>query len=694
MRSILQFMKKKLEQNAFLGFVICVSLLFTQIASAQIPASLSGVYVYQDTSCTTADIEGYVEGTFNPPLTLKYQIGTGLVRSVPVSTSSAGASGKTVFTATMTNLSVGSTYYYWMLGSAVGDTPIRSSGTSTFTFDPTMSGCGGTGTARISGLSVIPGSDDASATITGSITNGGYDDKTIEISYRQKVFGVGPVVDFDTKKIDITSLGGKGGVDAFKVVLTGLKAVDYEYRIGDSKKPIFYDGSGTFTVGGGPTGTNKASITKVVPSETSVEIYGTIVGKFELPYINYAKSSADLLSPTRRSIVETKITDTGNDFIFNTTKLEAGTTYYFQVVSEFNKPFSSVGSFKTTGGVAEVKEDQTKFTPGLITLKYKPNILATWGESNITQTKATIFGKMINLKVVPVVQIVRMGGEIVLEYTPDILKDGRFSDVITDLDPDTSYAVFIVDSKDKSVVFNKFNTFITRQIIASPSVTGIGNDNAIISVRGTDGIGGLEVMYSTDAIGVENFSTATMIKTWGWNYEAKLDGLTPDTEYFFRIKIRSYDSDGTITYSDLGTFRTGKGSMVNQESNGERVIPYIVGSAESRDTPLFDGGIVPCSGVDETGKIPTCTFDKLMKLVNNIISLMLFLIAPGLAALMFLYGGFLILTSGGNTEKVGHAKKIFMMAITGILIAFCAWIIVKSILVGLGYNTSFYPTFY
>lgn len=112
--------------------------------------------------------------------------------------------------------------------------------------------------------------------------------------------------------------------------------------------------------------------------------------------------------------------------------------------------------------------------------------------------------------------------------------------------------------------------------------------------------------------------------------------------------------------------------------------------------------LIPCSGVVTEGAetIPgapenkVCTFSDFIKLGKNIIDFLIFVVAPLIAMAILVWGGFLILTAGGSTEQVGEAKKLFWKALTGLLIAMCAWIIVKTILILLGYNTDIFPAFY
>ena len=93
-------------------------------------------------------------------------------------------------------------------------------------------------------------------------------------------------------------------------------------------------------------------------------------------------------------------------------------------------------------------------------------------------------------------------------------------------------------------------------------------------------------------------------------------------------------------------------------------------------------GLVPCDGSREN----PCDFNAFMALINKVIRFILFALAIPIAAIMFAYAGFLMVTSGGSTEARGKAKKIFTNAAYGLVIAATAWLIVRTILSILGYD--------
>jgi hypothetical protein len=102
-------------------------------------------------------------------------------------------------------------------------------------------------------------------------------------------------------------------------------------------------------------------------------------------------------------------------------------------------------------------------------------------------------------------------------------------------------------------------------------------------------------------------------------------------------------------------------------------------------TPTTTNGLVPCGTIANPG---ACDFNALMTLVNKVISFVLFRLAVPIAAIMFVYAGFLLLTSGGEVSKKTKAKDIFVNVAIGLIIAAAAWLIVHTILLILGYTGS------
>ncbi|OGZ07793.1 MAG: hypothetical protein A3D65_05695 [Candidatus Lloydbacteria bacterium RIFCSPHIGHO2_02_FULL_50_13] len=88
-------------------------------------------------------------------------------------------------------------------------------------------------------------------------------------------------------------------------------------------------------------------------------------------------------------------------------------------------------------------------------------------------------------------------------------------------------------------------------------------------------------------------------------------------------------------------------------------------------------GIVVCGNTKEDA----CTFEKLIDQVQVVINFLIFMIAAPLAAVMFVYAGFLYVTNAGNESKIKEAHEIFWNVFIGLVIALAAWLTINFILV-------------
>ncbi len=101
-------------------------------------------------------------------------------------------------------------------------------------------------------------------------------------------------------------------------------------------------------------------------------------------------------------------------------------------------------------------------------------------------------------------------------------------------------------------------------------------------------------------------------------------------------------------------------------------------------TPPATGwkGLVPCDG----SAAKPCDWNALMTLIDTVIKFILYALSIPIAAIMFAYAGFLMVTSGGNTENRGKAKSIFSSVVFGLVFVAGAYLIVKTVLSILGFN--------
>ncbi len=104
--------------------------------------------------------------------------------------------------------------------------------------------------------------------------------------------------------------------------------------------------------------------------------------------------------------------------------------------------------------------------------------------------------------------------------------------------------------------------------------------------------------------------------------------------------------------------------------------PIPIGATDSGDGGTIGGptspggGLVPCGGTD-------CDLNDLYQLIINIIQFMIE-IAGILAVLFFLYGGFVILTSGGSSERMQTGKRAVTAAAVGLVIVLASIIIIHT----------------
>ncbi|ETB63836.1 TPA: hypothetical protein DIC38_02140 [Candidatus Nomurabacteria bacterium] len=123
--------------------------------------------------------------------------------------------------------------------------------------------------------------------------------------------------------------------------------------------------------------------------------------------------------------------------------------------------------------------------------------------------------------------------------------------------------------------------------------------------------------------------------------------------------------------------------------NYKKILAYIV-SLIIILTPiaLFSAGRVPdCADNTAVDGVYSCDFNYFMTLLNNLINYVLYTLATPIFALIIIYVGWLYLSAGGNSENVGKAKKILKNAVIGYVIALAAWLIVKTILTSLGFES-------
>lgn len=112
------------------------------------------------------------------------------------------------------------------------------------------------------------------------------------------------------------------------------------------------------------------------------------------------------------------------------------------------------------------------------------------------------------------------------------------------------------------------------------------------------------------------------------------------------------------------------------------------GPGTSADQPL-----IQCGGVDKNGNPqPECGVGDLNKLIQDLLNLV-FMFGGFIVAAMFMYAGFLLITSVGDTGKIQKAKDIFKRVVVGFLIMFLAYLTVKNLLTKINLDDTVKPLF-
>lgn len=96
-----------------------------------------------------------------------------------------------------------------------------------------------------------------------------------------------------------------------------------------------------------------------------------------------------------------------------------------------------------------------------------------------------------------------------------------------------------------------------------------------------------------------------------------------------------------------------------------------------------EGGIVPCGRQCDDPTTPIiesaqCAFCHFFYLSDNIINFVMFRILPGLAVLLIVWAGLLLVTARGSSGQMDLGKKILLWVVVGYAIAFLGWMVLNS----------------
>ncbi|MCK5027166.1 MAG: hypothetical protein KAS07_01985 [Candidatus Pacebacteria bacterium] len=107
---------------------------------------------------------------------------------------------------------------------------------------------------------------------------------------------------------------------------------------------------------------------------------------------------------------------------------------------------------------------------------------------------------------------------------------------------------------------------------------------------------------------------------------------------------------------------------------------------------VFAVGIIPCGpgGVDAAGNpvsIP-CKLEHIPVLINNIMDLIMTIVTP-LAIVAFAIGGVMMMFAPAKEEYYKMGRSVIINTFWGMAVTFGSWLIVKAILLALGYQDAF-----
>lgn len=201
----------------------------------------------------------------------------------------------------------------------------------------------------------------------------------------------------------------------------------------------------------------------------------------------------------------------------------------------------------------------------------------------------------------------------------------------------------------KAVPPSNPNTTVTTEgsELISKSAVGLAAAKAAVSGAGSIGVGGVV---------------------------GGVAGSNPNPDTPGDIKGTPLYSGTAGSTSSPSDYNPGPSGLAVDCNRGEPVVQYSTGKNGQRITEVVFQN--------------NCGFEDLMTLINKVINFLLFVIATPLVAIGLCYAGFLYLTSGGSSEKTGQAKSILMNLVIGYIVALLAWIVVKTIMVSLGFNAT------
>lgn len=110
------------------------------------------------------------------------------------------------------------------------------------------------------------------------------------------------------------------------------------------------------------------------------------------------------------------------------------------------------------------------------------------------------------------------------------------------------------------------------------------------------------------------------------------------------------------------------------------------------------GGLIPCGGVNPDGTNQSdCGLCHVFVLGGNIINFFLypnnlnnnFAIVPIVATILIVVGGFLLITAGGDPNRLEKAKSVLTAVVVGLIIIYAADLLLKTMFTAIGVLPTF-----
>ncbi len=294
----------------------------------------------------------------------------------------------------------------------------------------------------------------------------------------------------------------------------------------------------------------------------------------------------------------------------------------------------------------------------------------TFDIRNLTSTSVSIFGSVTNGTPAPKV-LVSVDGPVSaqtveFENDPELDATNAWQANFNGLEPSTRYFVRVAKRSDPTFTY-LIKDFTTTSSNISLQFFNVTDVSMSVSGNLPFGVNSIVLCYATDKVNLvsaPNCGNGPLSEKTpdSATFETTITNLAPNTTYYFVARNATNTKDISEVF-EIQTF------------------PPSGPSTVGNDIILPDGpdSLVPCKGLD-------CDFNSLMKLANNIIDFLLKTVALPLFALIFAYVGWLYMSSAANPSQRSRAKGILLNSVVGFIIAMAAFLIIKLVLVTLGYQ--------